>query len=132
MSLLDSVDSVLMIYSYTGFPESSWRFFEINFKKTETAPVSSAQNTSDTKLRLPEVDEKVSESKGIDNGVDEVQLKRITSTSVPDASASHTDDNRIAVESRTKLNVMSGLSIILTVMSILVAFRYSPFLLDPC
>ena len=28
MTLLDSIDSILMLYSYTGFPEQGFRFFE--------------------------------------------------------------------------------------------------------
>lgn len=33
MTLIDSVDSVLMVYSYTNFPEHSWAIFE---RPTET------------------------------------------------------------------------------------------------
>lgn len=28
MTLIDSVDSIIMLYSYSGFPDRSWRLFE--------------------------------------------------------------------------------------------------------
>jgi membrane protein insertase Oxa1/YidC/SpoIIIJ len=40
------------------------------------------------------------------------------------------DDERMAAQRKAKMNDMSGLSIILTVMSILVAFRYRIFSLQ--
>ncbi|CAK5269908.1 unnamed protein product [Mycena citricolor] len=85
MALLDSADSVLMLYSYSGFPEHSWALFEPSVTESET--VSGP----------PRLDDKAPEP-------DVAQLTR---------------------DQRVKMNVMSKLSIVLTIMSILVAFSIS-------
>ncbi|KIK57282.1 hypothetical protein GYMLUDRAFT_204164 [Collybiopsis luxurians FD-317 M1] len=77
MTLIDSVDSILMLYSYTGFPEHSFSLFE---RKTES--ISSGQQDLESKVRM-------------------------------------------ARSTRVKRNAISGLSILLTLMSILVAFSIS-------
>ena len=98
MTLIDSLDSVLMLYSYTGFPERKFALFvkrgSLGSPRTpgETAPVEQ-----------------------------EIELG---------------EDRPEKINARVKMNAMSGLSIILTLMSILVAFRYglrvpSPARLDP-
>ncbi|KAF9067737.1 high-affinity nickel-transport protein-domain-containing protein [Rhodocollybia butyracea] len=80
MTLVDSLDSILMLYSYSGFPEHSIRLFE--------------QRNSDN--RDPQV------SIGVE--------------------ANAESDLRLATSTRVKQNAISGLSILLTLMSILVAF----------
>jgi len=75
MTLIDSADSVFMLYSYTGFPERSVTLF----KATETIPESEVE----------------------------------------------ADHSTMILAQRVKQNAMSDLSIILTVMSILVAFSIS-------
>ncbi|KAF9651590.1 NicO-domain-containing protein [Thelephora ganbajun] len=87
MTLVDSLDSVLMLYSYTGFPE---RNFVLFVKRDEPDPPSSPRGT-------PLV--------GHEPGLDENRPEKINI--------------------RVKMNAMSGLSIILTLMSILVAFSIS-------
>ena len=84
MTLVDSLDSILMLYSYTGFPE---RKFALFVKPNE---FSSASSPGDTPLAGHEPDE----------------------------------DRPEKVDMRVKMNAMSGLSIILTLISILVAFRF--------
>ena len=86
MTLIDSLDSVLMLYSYTGFPE---RKFALFVKRGE---FSSPSSPGETPLVEHELD------------LDEDRPEKI--------------------DMRVKMNAMSGLSIILTLMSILVAFRY--------
>ncbi|KAJ6534479.1 NicO-domain-containing protein [Mycena vulgaris] len=88
MTILDSADSVIMLYSYSGFPERTLAIFD--------AP-------SALPLPVPEDDA--------------VHLQ-------PDATG---PDPQLALarDQRVKANVMSGLSIILTLMSIFVAFSIS-------
>jgi high-affinity nickel-transport protein len=86
MTLVDSLDSVLMLYSYTGFPE---RKFALFVKQEE---FGSPNPPGETPLVERELD------------IDEDRPEKI--------------------DMRVKMNAMSGLSIILTMMSILVAFRH--------
>ena len=87
MTLIDSLDSVLMVYSYTGFPE---RKFALFVKQDE--------------LRLPGA---LGETPRVEHELD------------------LDEDRPEKINARVKMNAMSGLSIILTLMSILVAFRYA-------
>jgi high-affinity nickel-transport protein len=86
MTLIDSLDSILMLYSYTGFPE---RKFALFVKRVES---------------------------GLPNSPGEAP---------PVEPAPNVDEDRPEkIDMRVKMNAMSGLSIVLTLMSILVAFRY--------
>ena len=87
MTLIDSLDSVLMLYSYTGFPE---RKFALFVKQDEVRSLSPLGETPLVEHE-PDLDE----------------------------------DRPEKINTRVKMNAMSGLSIILTLMSILVAFRYA-------
>ncbi|KAJ7112859.1 NicO-domain-containing protein [Mycena crocata] len=91
MTILDSADSVLMLYSYSGFPERTWAIFDAPPSPT-LAPAPQIALDDDAVLSRPEA------------AVDEKALAR---------------------DQRVKANVMSGLSIILTLMSIFVAFSIS-------
>ncbi|KAJ7931097.1 hypothetical protein B0H13DRAFT_1594806, partial [Mycena leptocephala] len=82
MTILDSADSVLMLYSYSGFPEQTWRIFE--------APPAPAD---DSEQRLH---------------------------AGADADAQAPAHEKIARDQRVKANIVSGLGIILTLMSIFV------------
>ncbi|KAJ2919178.1 hypothetical protein MD484_g1195, partial [Candolleomyces efflorescens] len=107
MTLLDSVDSVIMLYSYTGFPQRSWKLIEFISKAT-----AAESQTSE----LPAgANEKVA------SDIEEVKSKAGVHADVVEPE----DDERMAAQRKAKMNVMSGLSIILTVMSILVAFSIS-------
>ena len=87
MTLIDSLDSVLMLYSYTGFPERKFALF------AKQEGLGSPGILGETPLVEHEPD--------------------------PD------EDRPEKINTRVKMNAMSGLSIILTLMSILVAFRYA-------
>jgi len=82
MTLVDSVDSVLVLYSYSGFPEKGCALF----------------TTKAAQEKAPEQDEKHARDAVADEAAEQ--------------------------ETRVKLNVMSTLSIILTLLSILLAFRF--------
>ncbi|KAJ6562167.1 high-affinity nickel-transport protein-domain-containing protein [Mycena capillaripes] len=94
MSILDSADSVLMIYSYSGFPERTWAIF-------------------DRKAVLPDDSVQV-----------QVNAAADAKTDAP-ADSEMRAPEQATREQRVKANVMSGLSIILTLMSIVVAFSIS-------
>lgn len=104
MSLVDSIDSVVMLYSYAGFPQHSWKFFEIT---PQTPPPSTAQSTNQPTVNEKTLNEKADEKVEVDTIL-----------------ASQSDEH-LQATLRTKTNVMSGLSIALTVLSILVAFTIS-------
>ncbi|KAK7469310.1 hypothetical protein VKT23_003794 [Stygiomarasmius scandens] len=93
MTLVDSLDSILVLYSYSGFPEKGWRILE-------------SRNDRQTEGRT-----------------EENQI--LTSPAV----VGRDDDNQQALDgqriSRVKRNMMSNLSVILTLMSILLAFSIS-------
>ncbi|KAI0345970.1 NicO-domain-containing protein [Trametopsis cervina] len=131
MTLIDSVDSIIMLYSYSGFPDRSFALFErrelgLNEPKlditTGLAQVTSSmpskspepQNhaaTTDAEPHTPDLDDKA-EIVDADADVD-VEL------------ANNADDEERARLLRVKRNAMSTLSILLTLMSILVAFTIS-------
>jgi len=87
MTLIDSLDSILMLYSYTGFPE---RKFALFVKRGEPDLPGSPREAS---------------LAGHEPNVDEDRPEKI--------------------DMRVKMNAMSGISIVLTLMSILVAFSVS-------
>lgn len=120
--MIDSADSIIMLYSYAGFPEKSWVISDRS---------GSSALRSDAGTRTATVNEHVDQEKG--------EGATVTVTASPDPPA--TDGPRPAIqpstdapiintelegrtekETRVKMNVMSGLSIVLTLMSILVAY----------
>ena len=145
MTLLDSIDSILMLYSYTGFAEHRFHLFEparendapdgrdqnSAYQAAAAAGVSVAQlprsqsnHENETErhplggvpLALGEQSEQKGPSQGNEKQPVEVQ--------VVDADARIRDIRREAQrELIVKRNMMSGLSILLTLMSIIVAFR---------
>jgi len=132
MSLVDSIDSILMLYSYTGFPDRSWTLFErsrnsdasnlVIEKSVAEAPRDMAPKPEHIQslnavesLQQPQSPTNMSESS---SGPEQLP------TTTPNTTPLDTNiDNHVATDRRVKMNVMSGLSIILTLMSILVAFR---------
>jgi nickel/cobalt transporter (NiCoT) family protein len=143
MTLVDSIDSILMLYSYSGFPERSWAIFE---RVASTEDQGDKPNMPKLEAEIPNRAELPHLSTGGDtpppihvSETNEVQ----TETRKPKPTEYDTFE---AVEQDTKLksdfevnvtvkedrvtrnlvvkrNTMSGLSIILTLMSIVVAFR---------
>ena len=126
MTLIDSSDSILMLYSYSGFPERSFFIFAKSEGDSEpmkdTVPVPLSENASDDKNGNARNDLQDNRNDNEKNGSSEKSLD--TTQSRPVASQGHASDSAMARDIRVKMNMMSGLSIILTLMSILVAFRY--------
>jgi len=134
MTLIDSSDSILMLYSYSGFPERSLFVFARS-GDSETTKEHASHDTSN--VLVPESEE-ISDVKGgttekdLQDGKNNDQNRLSKEPPNPAQSIApeeHASDGTMARDARVKLNVMSGLSIILTLMSILVAFRYEPIYL---
>ncbi|KAK7681581.1 hypothetical protein QCA50_015314 [Cerrena zonata] len=126
MTLIDSLDSILMLYSYAGFPERSFALFErrVSHDKKPILPVSPMTDQAPTP---PSPDPSIAKS------VQEIHRESVTPSDIikPNAIVGETAvvidvvDERRRKEMIVKKNAMSGLSVILTLMSILVAFSIS-------
>ncbi|KIY72001.1 NicO-domain-containing protein [Cylindrobasidium torrendii FP15055 ss-10] len=123
MTLIDSLDSILMLYSYSGFPEKSFAIFE----KGVALPVDEEAAEALTSDAGSQHSVPVLPSN--DSASDHSTPKSQHSVSQRSATASPTgvdiQFSKKASEVKAKLNMMSGLSIVLTLMSILVAFSIS-------
>ena len=132
---MDSVDSVLMLYSYSGFPERGFALFEKERVRDEelTAAESSPSPRAHPSTLHPSIDS-VPPSVPQSRPASLIDADRkIPQGQEPQAVASEKmDDSQIdAVRGAlVKENTMSGLGIVLTLISILVAFRWA-FILRP-
>jgi high-affinity nickel-transport protein len=117
MTLVDSIDSILMLYSYSAFPESGWAILERSTPETGTR-ASTMVEEGDRSLH-------VTEPASITRSVNTVPLDDGRPFSVRSKSSEviQPETNEKIQELRVKRNVMAELSLILTLMSILVAFR---------
>lgn len=101
MTLVDSLNSVMMLYSYSGFTEHSWKIFE------RTTPANEVEDG-----------ERITHSARQHAG---------TSVIAGVSTGAEEGDKDVAREkdlvARTKRHTLSNLSILLTSMSILLAFR---------
>lgn len=147
MTLIDSLDSILMLYSYSDLPEHSWVIFErsssteLQVNKSQITALK-APGVSITRCRVdgpttphPFTGENASPSLHEILETEEVQIETPKPETVendqvkgsaPKLKSSFNKsitEDRAACNLRVKGNTMSGLSIILTLMSILVAFR---------
>jgi len=111
MTLVDSVDSILMLYSYSGFPECSFTIFSPKLEcKASAAGVPPGTDNSSAK-----------EKENLEVIISEATPHEEVNKALP----SEDPNSVLARDTRVKMNVMSGLSIILTLMSVLVAFSIS-------
>ncbi|TFK74846.1 NicO-domain-containing protein [Pluteus cervinus] len=137
MTLVDSADSILMLYSYAGFPERSWKLFEQPQRPTTSTqdPEAGGQVTQGAEAQVrgnSPGDTTILPEKAISGEGEDVKVVQVDGTSTP---LENDHDHPSPVPSATspdlskdeivKRNVMSGLSIVLTLMSILVAFSIS-------
>lgn len=108
--MIDSADSIIMLYSYAGFPEKSWAIFD-------------RSRSSDAGTAIVS-DSHVDEEKGGEATVIASLADPSTDgpTIQPSADAHINTEDRTETDTRVKMNVMSSLSIVLTLMSILVAY----------
>lgn len=145
MSLIDSADSVLMLYAYAGAPDRTRALFERRKLRSgqaeaaetvinnaaaaeELVPEYSKMQSQDAKENLDAVEMRG----GVEADIEEVKGD-LTASDAPHAEANANDVENASVPPehdaaeavvRTKQHTMSDLSILLTLVSILVAFRY--------
>ncbi|KAF8133766.1 NicO-domain-containing protein [Boletus edulis] len=112
MTLVDSLDSILMLYSYTDFSDHSWRIFEPRARTGDGRSVNPAEAMA---VEAATTNEAVP----VDRCPNAVETERKTAGS--DAARQELGDRRMLVER----SAMSELSITLTAMSILLAFSMS-------
>ena len=116
MTLIDSLDSVLMLYSYAGFPSDGWRLLEPRAMAEARREVATEAAREDIARRSePTAAEVVGEKAVVPEKA--VDLERAAGVVI--AVEESTDRDL-----RVKRHLMSNLSIILTSMSIIVAFWY--------
>ena len=141
MTLLDSIDSILMLYSYTGFAEHRFHLFEPipeNYAGDRTSSAyreAAAASVSPTQLpRLKGSHENETElsplSAALSDQSDQNAFSHRNKEQPVEVQLEDADGKirGIRIEAQKELivkrNMMSGLSILLTLMSIVVAFRY--------
>lgn len=131
MTLLDSIDSILMLYSYSGFPERRFRIFEPIEVNDTSEESGSAYPEAAATTQTSRSDDGDSSQLGLLAGVDPESTPQSEQSGVPKQDKKrqvevNADENRRNTRNENmtvKRNMMSGLSILLTLMSIIVAFR---------
>lgn len=123
-----------MLYSYSGFPEHSWAIFE-RVEPPEGSRIQSPLN-SNSPQGVGAVDgqatlKQVTERNGLSFIHETSRIAAVQSDPLEPKLASENAANSVELkvnrDQQVKMNTMSGLSIILTLMSILVAFRFVNF-----
>ena len=135
MTLLDSVDSILMLYSYTGFAEHRFRLFEPAWENDASDHESSAyRGAAATRVSAAQLPRSQGSHENETEGCplsaapgehsSQGNMEQPVEVEVKDADAKIRDIRKEARrELIVKRNMMSGLRIVLTLMSIVVAFR---------
>lgn len=140
MTLLDSIDSILMLYSYTGFAEHRFHLFEpvpeSDARDHKSSVYREAAATSVSPAPVPRSEgshENETEpcplsaalnGRSEQNGSSQGNIEQPVEVQLEDKDAKVRDIRKEAQrELIVKRNMMSGLSILLTLMSIFVAFR---------
>ncbi|KAH8104710.1 NicO-domain-containing protein [Cristinia sonorae] len=135
MTLVDSIDSVVMLYSYSGFPERSFAIFEPRKPAAPSLPPitpTSPSNPLESPLpspatSMPFLTATRPASQTIEADYDEPVSPKLKNAKDPEVHVllEPIEDEQVKRDMRVKRNAMSGLSVILTLMSILVAFSIS-------
>ncbi|KAL4258244.1 Nickel/cobalt efflux system [Pleurotus pulmonarius] len=131
MTLIDSADSILMLYSYSGFPERSWHLFEKAALRPEEATDGLSNDATDIEASaVPQLPRTNNGLRGEDDAMNKNPVTAtVTYTGSLQATAVSPSPDKVVSENArliiVKRNMMSGLSIVLTLMSILVAFSIS-------
>ncbi|TCD62989.1 hypothetical protein EIP91_006148 [Steccherinum ochraceum] len=139
MTLIDSVDSILMLYSYAGFPDRSFAIFEPR-KAPLPSPTPDTPNPLESPIPSPVTSLPVlAATQPLPTGLIEADDDEFEGPASPKPSAvkvkdpkdpaqvmlQPVEDEQVKRDLRVKRNAMSGLSVLLTLMSILVAFSIS-------
>jgi high-affinity nickel-transport protein len=136
MTLVDSADSVLMLYAYADFPEQGFAIFE---RRDSSGGSAQSSKSSRTELAVPS--SSIHQQMDIATPASPIQKHIISSQpNLPDLERNISNTGTVSGEGPDELhngvsatqkktleqaakNTMSGLSILLTSLSILVAFR---------
>ena len=132
MTLVDSLDSILMLYSYAGFPERSWVLFERRPAAVVTPETPQATAGVQSATNLDGMPQTVAVAQDSPSGPPDTSMLKdprsedeYGTIAVGEAQVVEVKLNPDAEKQlRVKKNMMSGLSIVLTLVSILLAFRY--------
>ncbi|KAI0352650.1 NicO-domain-containing protein [Trametes cingulata] len=134
MTLVDSLDSIVMLYSYAGFPERGFALFESRRSPTSSLPRTTTPSGNlgtgpqGSVVAVEELPRERAISQlniGGEQGEDPSKVSKTADVvSVAEADPNVDEDVRRRAL-RVKHNAMSNLSILLTIMSILVAFSIS-------
>lgn len=140
MTLVDSADSILMLYAYAGAPDKGWSLFEKRVQGLSRThfEVGLTQSVTDVNSRQAlappstvsqllegnntEAEPSADNKKHAREQVIEENLVNVE----PDTETSASEEDKDTFSGRrlrVKNNTMSNLSIALTLVSILVAFR---------
>lgn len=124
MTLVDSLDSILMFYSYTGFAGHSWRIFEPSdspARTRDTPSVNTRYGVSLTpEIRPVSANEAVIVEQSRDAIESEIKAMNNVGHDGDGSAAGQEHEGRMVL---VKRSTMSELGIILTTLSILLAFR---------
>ncbi|KAJ8502582.1 hypothetical protein ONZ45_g11627 [Pleurotus djamor] len=126
MTLVDSADSILMLYSYSGFPERGWAILDKKGQSTDETVVGSSELAEDTLPQFVNTGDADRDDnyKGIKSphvGTPHDDPRQASPTGASQLPSNSPDPRALVL----KRNMMSGLSIVLTLMSIIVAFSIS-------
>lgn len=120
MTLVDSLNSVMMLYSYSGFAEHSWKIFErtIPANAVEDGVVSSGPDV-DMNGILDQTQPERTIHLAQQQGTPANPIAGVFGGAEDDGNNVARKDDRVT---RAKRHTMSNLSVLLTSMSILLAF----------
>jgi len=124
MTLIDSLDSILMLYSYAGFPERGWKLIRHKTPKGKRR-LPLVQNDQEVEA-TSEVPQGVHSRASSKRSVIDEQGERgpVTSGAHVVLGVDNEDDEDQRRKRLLKDSTMSGLSIVLTMISIILAFTY--------
>lgn len=135
MTLVDSADSILMLYAYAGVPDHAFSLFE-----KHTITVTDTSGGSERIISSSDPDGSTEPDRSLTPDTDAEPLTKRTKIQdqigdieaapelLHDPVLEGSDDTQMDRRKlRVKQHTMSGLSIALTLISILVAFRYVSF-----
>lgn len=125
MTLVDSIDSIIMLYSYAGFPERGFALFEPRTRAPSSPQTRTPLEQGPDASKGQAID--VAEVDRADVDIKDPLERDPEKAGTVDAVDARADINE-PVHQRTlrvKHNAVSNLSILLTLMSIMVAFRYA-------
>jgi high-affinity nickel-transport protein len=120
MTLIDSLDSIIMLYSYSGFPERGWKLISRKRSKGKRRLplVQNDQETEATPGALQRADSPSKKSTHDEQGGRNLANAEANVGLGVDSE----DDEDQRRKHILKNNAMSGLSIVLTIISIVLAF----------